>query len=142
MSLFRTGFLLSLMLAGVAILVMFRPQVAWAGGPRTVGEATSLASITGRVAAGTEHTCAIKADGSLVCWGRNDKGQATPPPGVFLEAGAGYAQSCALRDDGVPWGLARRPGLVCGPRRCPTGRGRNRLWPAVLERGGTVALSF
>jgi hypothetical protein len=29
-----------------------------------------------QVSAGFNHTCAVKADGTLVCWGRNDYGQA------------------------------------------------------------------
>ena len=33
------------------------------------------------IAAGSEHSLAVRQDGSIACWGRNDAGQA-PPAGV------------------------------------------------------------
>ncbi|MCJ7728505.1 MAG: hypothetical protein MUO27_01285, partial [Sedimentisphaerales bacterium] len=44
--------------------------------------------------------------GSIVGWGNNDYGQATPPAGNFVAIAAGYGQSLALRSDGsiVGWG--------------------------------------
>jgi len=41
------------------------------------GEAGSLAFLTDavEVAAGSAHTCAIRASGAVVCWGKNDHGQ-------------------------------------------------------------------
>ena len=35
-----------------------------------------------QLAAGAEHTCGIKKDGEVSCWGANDKDQSTPPAGV------------------------------------------------------------
>ena len=32
-----------------------------------------------KISAGGFHTCAIKTDGKVVCWGKNDNGQCTPP---------------------------------------------------------------
>lgn len=29
---------------------------------------------------GHDHACAVRADGSVACWGNNLFGQATPPP--------------------------------------------------------------
>jgi alpha-tubulin suppressor-like RCC1 family protein len=56
-----------------------------------------------------DHGCGVKTDGTLVCWGKNDEGQATPPPGVFTEVSAGFGnnyQTCGLKSDGtiVCWG--------------------------------------
>jgi alpha-tubulin suppressor-like RCC1 family protein len=33
------------------------------------------------VTAGVSHTCGVKTDGSVACWGRNVEGQTTAPPG-------------------------------------------------------------
>ena len=62
----------------------------------------------GTIDAGNAHTCAIRADGSPVCWGRNDQGQATIPAGTgtVKQISAGYAHTCAIRSDDTPrcWG--------------------------------------
>jgi hypothetical protein len=46
------------------------------------------------------------ADGSLVGWGRDDNGQATPPAGNYVAISAGLYYSLALKSDGtiVGWG--------------------------------------
>ena len=36
------------------------------------------------VSAGYLHTCEVKSDGTVVCWGNDEWGQATPPPGEKL----------------------------------------------------------
>ncbi|HEX6243637.1 MAG TPA: hypothetical protein VFZ61_22140, partial [Polyangiales bacterium] len=67
-----------------------------------------------------DHTCAVRADRSVVCWGRNDKGQcgadapaniasrAYAVPGVTdaVAVGVGGAHSCAVQSTGqvVCWG--------------------------------------
>ena len=37
------------------------------------------------ISAGSAHTCGVRTDGTLACWGANDFGRA-PPPGDNLEA--------------------------------------------------------
>jgi hypothetical protein len=57
--------------------------------------------------AGLRSTCAIKADQSVVCWGLEDLGEATPPPGKFIAvAAARYHHSCGILADQkvVCWG--------------------------------------
>jgi hypothetical protein len=54
-----------------------------------------------RVDAGYNHTCAIKSDGALACWGWNDYGIATPPEGGFTQVSAGGMHSCAIKTDGT-----------------------------------------
>ena len=51
------------------------------------------------VAGGVNHTCAIRADNTVVCWGFNGSGQADAPPGTFKAVAAGWSHSCAIRTD-------------------------------------------
>ena len=52
------------------------------------------------VAAGDNHTCAIRTNGFVGCWGGNWDGQAAPPLGVFASISAGGDSTCGLRPDG------------------------------------------
>lgn len=60
--------------------------------PAIVGDYTA-------VAAGWAHTCALRFDGTVTCWGANWWGQADPPPGQFLSVSAGGGHSCGIRTD-------------------------------------------
>ena len=53
------------------------------------------------VSAGPRHTCGVRTDGAVACWGENDYGQATPPQGEFASVSAGYSLTCGVRTDGV-----------------------------------------
>lgn len=59
------------------------------------------------VVAGSAHTCAVDVVGAVTCYGRNDVGQAAPPPGPYDTITAGDMHSCGIRFDGtaVCWGL-------------------------------------
>ncbi|MCB9730845.1 MAG: hypothetical protein H6744_19920 [Deltaproteobacteria bacterium] len=71
-----------------------------------------------RLAVGSDHVCFVRADGSVACWGRNDRGQlgigretpnqtipvdviALPAPAVSVSAGRDT--SCALLEDATLW---------------------------------------
>ncbi len=41
------------------------------------------------VSAGAYHTCGVRTDGTIACWGDNDYGQAAPPGGIFTSVSAG-----------------------------------------------------
>jgi len=59
------------------------------------------------IAAGGAHSLALKSDGSVVGWGWDYYGQATPPDGNdFVGIAAGVSHSLALRSDGsvTGWG--------------------------------------
>jgi hypothetical protein len=63
------------------------------------GVATAHAGGYASVSAGNYHTCALRTEGSLVCWGDNYDREATPPAGTFTAVSAGTAYTCALRAD-------------------------------------------
>ena len=41
------------------------------------------------ISAGYWHTCGLKSDGTVVCWGYNYDGQASPPAGAFTQVSTG-----------------------------------------------------
>ena len=67
------------------------------------------------VSPGFFHSCGVKTDGSVVCWGSNEdwegnlSGQATPPGGSFASVSAGVWHSCGVKTNGsvVCWGSNR-----------------------------------
>ena len=42
-----------------------------------------------QVTAGQDHTCAIKPDSTVACWGENESGEAMAPTGTFTQIAAG-----------------------------------------------------
>ncbi len=51
------------------------------------------------ISSGHEHSCALRADGTVTCWGR----QSSPPEDEkFIEISSGPNFTCALREDGSP----------------------------------------
>ncbi len=54
-----------------------------------------------QVSAGYAHTCWLKNNGRLTCWGNDDVGQATPLVGEFVQVSAGGSSTCALRSNGM-----------------------------------------
>jgi alpha-tubulin suppressor-like RCC1 family protein len=59
-----------------------------------------------QVSAGEVHTCGIRSDGTVECWGFNDYRQSSPPSGAFSQVSAGLYHTCGLRSDGTVacWG--------------------------------------
>ncbi len=52
------------------------------------------------VSVGTNHACAVLADGAVRCWGENDEGGCDAPSGVaFDRVAVGSLHSCAIRSD-------------------------------------------
>ena len=72
----------------------------WFAGSASDGVQASAGGFT-QVSAGYLHTCGVRTDGTLACWGGNSDGQATPPDGTFTQVSAGYLHTCGVRTDGT-----------------------------------------
>ena len=97
-------------LAGSASAVTPRPRPTAAPKPTpTYRPAPTNVPAVGdflQVSAGGNHTCGLKTNGLVVCWGNDDYGQATPPEGNFQQVSAGKRHTCGLQTDSsvVCWG--------------------------------------
>ena len=80
------------------------PLVCW--GSNAYGVLDAPDGLFTAVAAGMEHSLAIRLDGSVVCWGNNDEGQCNAPSGSFVEVAGGGSHSIARRSNGgvACWG--------------------------------------
>eukprot|EP00929_Paragymnodinium_shiwhaense_P021512 TRINITY_DN14013_c0_g2_i1.p1 TRINITY_DN14013_c0_g2~~TRINITY_DN14013_c0_g2_i1.p1 ORF type:complete len:172 (-),score=25.69 TRINITY_DN14013_c0_g2_i1:67-582(-) len=55
------------------------------------------------VSVGTEHSCALANDGSVICWGEDNYGQSSPPPetnGGIVALSSGTYHTCAMNARG------------------------------------------
>lgn len=86
--------------AGIIMGLWVLPwEVEPADVPVVVGPSASVSS-------GLQHSCRVKGDLTVVCWGDNDYGQAMPPLGAFTLVSAGQSHSCGVGSDGIVqcWG--------------------------------------
>ena len=87
------------------------------------------------LSSGVFHTCALREDGTPVCWGNNDSGQAAPPRGEqFASISSGGDYTCGLRQGGTPlcWGSA---GLFGSDNHW---RSRDGLWTSPTDANREV----
>ena len=90
-------------------------------GPKTAPNSTPISNLSAiaKITAGDNHTCALRTDGALFCWGRNDMGQIgvggsgaiTLPTMIMddvIDVAAGIGHTCAVRGDHTVhcWGAA------------------------------------
>ena len=77
-----------------------------------------------KVSSGARHSCGVRTDGTIQCWGRTPYGFSEfiddPPPrpsGSFSSVSAGNGYSCGVRTDGTVqcWGSSRRYGVQQPP---------------------------
>lgn len=57
---------------------------------------------TTRSATASDHSLALRSDGTLIGWGSNSLGQINVPDGTFMAIAAGDTHSLALRADSLP----------------------------------------
>ena len=77
-----------------------------AGGTTPTARARPPAGTFTQVAGGASHTCGLKTDGTLACWGDNSSGQSTAPAETWTQVTAGAFHTCGVKTDGafVCWG--------------------------------------
>lgn len=83
------------------------------------GEADPPPGAFKAVTGGWSHTCAIRLDDTVACWGEASwTGKTDPPAGAFAQIAAGQEHTCGLRFTGavVCWGFDRE-----GQTRAPAG---------------------
>ena len=66
---------------------------------------------------GKNHTCAIRLDKKIICWGEDDHGQIGAPDGQYTTVAVGNNESCALRlnREIVCWGGSYSNRLISPP---------------------------
>jgi alpha-tubulin suppressor-like RCC1 family protein len=97
--------LLVVALAAVAVALAL-PSAGGGAAPPTGNTGASIATaaegaVAGSIAVGDLHSCAVRTDGTVACWGLNHVGQASPPAGTFAAVSAGVSYSCGLGTDGT-----------------------------------------
>jgi len=99
----------------------------WNDGPKSnIGDQIIPPSNTtfSQISAGGWHTCGIRAnDNTVVCWGHNGDGQASPPEGTFSQISTGIYYTCGVKTDNTVacWGWnemgqAQPPNSTCTSR--------------------------
>ena len=54
------------------------------------------------ISSGGLHTCGLRSDGSVICWGNASRGQAMLPEGdIFVAISSGYDFICGSRLEGT-----------------------------------------
>src|SRR4051812_29224951 len=99
------------LVAGIAALLsglwMGQALAAPVGAANEAGVSPAAAA-SGRLSASGYHSCAIKTDGTPVCWGDNGDGETSVPAGTgaLTAISAGGYHTCAITTDGTPvcWG--------------------------------------
>jgi hypothetical protein len=107
----RLGPLLcALAVLATGALAMAEGVVLGAGARMFAAATDNTPEVGSTISAGTSHTCGVKTDGTLACWGSNSSGQATPPGGTFTQVSGGTFHTCGVKTDGTLacWGDNRQ----------------------------------
>jgi alpha-tubulin suppressor-like RCC1 family protein len=95
---------------GLILIIPPLPVAAEGVRPPMSEQAATLKVET--ISAGGQHTCTLRSNGTVICWGDNSSGQINPPAGTFTQISAGYLHTCGVRTDGTVacWGLGKSIG--------------------------------
>jgi hypothetical protein len=83
-------------------------------GANELGQKDAPEGAFAQIAAGGNHTCGVRPDGRLECWGGDTSWQSHPrPEGTFVEVACHVIMNCAVNTDGetLCWGPDTRASL-------------------------------
>jgi alpha-tubulin suppressor-like RCC1 family protein len=89
-----------LCMTGLLAVLAALPLGAWAQDEGSGIPSPEGGSRVVSVSAGARHSCGLKADGSVACWGENGNGQRAAPAGPFVSVSAGAFHNCGVKSDG------------------------------------------
>ncbi len=130
-----------ILVLGIFIAPRQVPSVQAAEGPRaSEEEAISGLHQPETISASVFHTCGIKSDGSVMCWGQNDYGMSTPPDGVFSQISASNIHACGRKTDGTLacWGYDNGTGLATPPEGLFRQVSVNSFYDCAIKNDGTI----
>jgi hypothetical protein len=78
-----------------------RPYVSQGGPVANNTTFIQVSTATGGFNGSENYACGIKTDQTLVCWGSNAYGKASPPTGTFTQIDLDANNGCGLRTDGT-----------------------------------------
>ena len=92
------------------------------------------------ISAGDLHTCGLKLDGGVDCFGSDGRGQSSPPAGEFLQVSAGGVHTCGVKADGTVecWGSTAVPSPPGNQRFAQVSSGDNHSCGLTAWPGGDV----
>ena len=82
------------------------PAPVASAGPAPAPSGDPLTNLTA-IGSGSDSTCALRENGSLICWGAVSREWTPPEDETFTDIQVGWFQLCALRRDGssICWGI-------------------------------------
>jgi hypothetical protein len=83
------------------IIARSKKMAQWLAGATEILESCPPAGYFSQISAGNSHTCGIKTNGTIVCWGDKSSGKTTPPGGSFTQVSAGANHTCAVNTHGT-----------------------------------------
>ena len=92
------------------------------------------------ISSGRLHTCGVRVDGTVGCFGSDGRGQSSPPDGEFLHVSAGGNHSCGVKADNtiVCWGSSAVPSPPADRKFAAVSSGDSHACGLIAWAGGDV----